>query len=115
MSTGPHSNAHRLRAVRKTEDDDGSVARVLSERADSLAKGSELSVGVEQCDVDRASRTLLDIDFDHLDFRDTGLEQGAEPFEDDDVVIDQCDPDRFGHGFTLRAGATDRDITRSGD
>ena len=44
------------------------------------------------------------IDFDNPDLWLTGPQEGAEALENDQVVIDERDPDGFRHGLTLREG-----------
>ena len=106
--------AVRLWAVGKLEDHDGPVAGVGAERAHSFTEGMELPIGIEKGDVDASSRPFPDVEFDDPNPGITGLEEGAEAFEDDHVIVDECDPDRFGHARTLRSNP-DAEITRSGD
>ena len=108
------SSSHRLRTVRKAEDHDGPVLGVGAERAHPFIEGFQFSVGVEKRDVDASSRSLPDVEFDDPDLGVAGLEEGAEPFKDDHVIVDECDPNRFGHAQTLRP-YPDTKITRSGD
>ncbi|MGO9855306.1 MAG: hypothetical protein ACLPYY_09725 [Acidimicrobiales bacterium] len=77
----------------------------------------ELPVGVEKRDIDPSPRSLANIDLDDLELRLTGPEEGTEALEDDHVVVDERNPDRLRHGFTLRLKASARAfrITRSGD
>jgi len=105
---------HRLRAVGKAEYHNGSVVRVGAESVDSFIKSFRFSVGVEKRDVDASPRPLLDVEFDDPDLGVAGLEKGTEPLKNDHVIVDECDPNRFGHEFTLRASPCSR-ITRSGD
>jgi hypothetical protein len=108
------SAAHCLWAVREAEDHDCPVLGVGAERAHSFIEGFQFSVGVEERDVDVSSRPLPDVEFDDPDLGVAGLEEGAEPFKDDHVIVDECDPNRFGHAQTLRLHP-DTEITRSGD
>ena len=96
------SSAHRLRTVRKAEDHNGPVLGVGTERAHSFIEGFRFSVGVEKRDVDAPPRPLPDVEFDDPDLGVAGLEEGAESFKDDHVIVDECDPNRFGHAKTLR-------------
>jgi hypothetical protein len=97
------SSSHRLRAVGKAEDHDGSVLGVSAERAHSFIEGFRFSVGVEKRDVDASSRPLPDVEFDDPDLGVAGLEEGSEPLKDDHVIVDECDPNRFGHAQTIRS------------
>jgi hypothetical protein len=108
------SSSHRLRSVRKTEDNNGPVLEIGAERAHSFIEGFWFSVGVEKRDVDASSRLFSDVEFDDPDLGVAGLEEGAEPFKDDHVIVDECDPNRFGHAQTIRP-YPDTKITRSGD
>jgi hypothetical protein len=108
------SSAHRLRTVRKAEDHNGPVLGVGTERAHSFIEGFRFSVGVEKRDVDAPPRPLPDVEFDDPDLGVAGLEEGAEPFKDDHVIVDEGDPDRCGHESSLGSFASLK-ITRSGD
>ena len=106
--------SHRLRTVRKAEDDDGPVLGVGAERTHPFVEGFQFSVGVEKRDVDALSRPLPDVEFDDPDLGVARLEEGAETFKDDHVIVDECDPNRFGHTQTI-GPYLDTKITRSGD
>ncbi len=70
---------------------------------DPFLEGTEFAVGVDQRDVDPSPRSLPHVDFDHIDLGLAGLQKGSETLENDDVVVDERDPDGFMHGVTLRA------------
>ena len=75
---------------------DRPVTGVGAKSAHPFAEGSEFSVGVEERDIDPSPRPLLHIDFDDLDLRLTGPQEGPQALEDDHVVVDERDLDRFG-------------------
>ena len=74
LGTGTHGTTHRLRLIGEAEDHDRSVTGVGGKRAHSFAEGFELSVGVQQCDIDPSPRTLPNVDFDNFDPRLAGPE-----------------------------------------
>jgi hypothetical protein len=80
--------------------------------AHAISKAFDFSVGVEERNVDPPSRFLLDVKFDDVDLRFAGLEQGAEAFEDDLVVIDESDLDRFCHNSSLERAVRDKSPDR---
>jgi hypothetical protein len=114
LCTSAKGSSHRLGAVRKAEDHDGPIFRVGPERAHSFIEGLQFSVGVEQRDVNASPRTLPHVKLDDPDLRVAGLEEGAEPFQNDHVIVDERDPNRIGHKHILCA-EPDSEITRSGD
>jgi hypothetical protein len=114
LCASAQSPSYRLRAVRKTEYYDRPVLRVRPERAHSFVEGLRFSVRIEEGDVDASSRSLPDVEFDDPDVGVTRLKEGPEPFKDDHVIVDECDPNRFGHAQILRT-YPGREITRSGD
>src|SRR5271155_1882531 len=76
LRTGSQGTTHRLRVIGKAEYHDHSVAGVGAEREHSLGEGSQLSVGVEQRDIDPSPRSRPNVDFDDLDLGLTGPEEG---------------------------------------
>ena len=109
-----YGSPHRLRAVGKAEDHDGSIFGVGAERANPFIEGLRFSVGVEERDIDGSSRSLFDVEFDDPDLGVAVFEKGAESLEDDHVIVDEGDPDRCGHESILGPFASLK-ITRSGD
>ena len=101
MCAGTHGTAHGLGMVGKAEHHDRSVSRVGAKSTHAISEAFDFSVGVEQGDVDPSSRSLPDVELDDMDLPVAGLEQGAEAFEDDLVVVDESDLDRFFHTSIL--------------
>ena len=96
LGAGTHGTTYRLRPIGKAEYHDRPVTGVGAKSAHPFAEESEFSVGVEERDIDPSPRSLLHIDFDDLDLRLTGPPEGPQALEDDHVVVDERDPDRFG-------------------
>jgi hypothetical protein len=114
LCSGAHGTTHGLGLIGKAEHNDSAIMWVRCKIAHAVAKALDLSVGVKQRNVDSPSWFLLNVKFDDPDLPFAGLEQRAETFEDDLVVVDESDPDRFCHNGSLEGSVTVQ-ITRSGD
>ena len=102
LCTVSQCTTYCLGLVGKAEHHDGSVVGHGAEGTYSLVESLDLSVGVEQCDIDASPRRLPNVEFDNLDLGFAGLQERPQTLEDDHVVVDERDSDRFGHDRALR-------------
>jgi hypothetical protein len=100
--------------VREAEHDDGAIRRIRSQVTCAFTHRFCFAVRVEERHINRALWFSFDLRLDDLDIRLVRAKERAKAFQDDLVVIDECDADRFGHATRMLPRLEDRN-TRTGD
>src|SRR4029450_5872828 len=114
LGTGTYEAVGERYVVGEAEHDDGAVRRVRSEIARAFTHRFCFAIRVEKRHINRSLWFGFDIHLHNTDLRLVGPKEGAKAFEDDLVIVNERDANRFGHAIRILPPLEDRK-TRSGD